>query len=235
MPGKPFQRCIEKWDLFNPLNKQGEKMKKILLPLILIIIILSSCDKVIELNLIYYDIGNLNSESYVYLEDGIIGKVIEVKRSEEIYNVKIVIDREYEEYITTETEFFLINKKKTAKIIAKNSGNKGELLKNGAVIKGKNEFEYHLSKGFGKIKNSTEMFFKSEEWKGFRKKIDQVIEKGMEKSEKRFPEINDQINEFLEKFNERYDETMKDKVQPFLDTLIMDLNEIFEEDEDKKE
>ena len=79
------------------------------------------------------------------------------------------------------------------------------------------------------------MFFKSEEWKGFRKKIDQVIKKGMEKSEKRFPEINDQINEFLEKFNERYDETMKDKVQPFLDTLIMDLNEIFEEDEDKKE
>lgn len=210
-------------------------MKKIFLPLILIIMILSSCDKVIELNLIYYDIGNLNSESYVYLEDGIIGKVIDVKRSEEIYNVKIVIDKEYEEYITTETEFFLIDKKKTAKIIAKNNGNKGELLKNGAVIKGKSEFEYHLSKGFGKIKNTTEMFFKSEEWKGFRKKIDQVIKKGMEKSEKRFPEINDQINEFLKKFNEKYDEGMKDKVQPFIDTLIMDLNEIFEEDEEEKE
>ncbi len=209
-------------------------MKKIILPFLFIIIILSSCDKVIELNLIYYDIGNLNSEGYVYLDDGIIGKVMEIKKSDEIYNVKIVIDRKYEEYITTETEFFLIDKKKTARIVVRNNNSNGETLENGAVIKGKSEFEYHLSKGFGKIKNTTEMFFKSEEWKGFRNKIDQIIEKGVNKGEKHFPEINDQINEFFEKFNEKYGEDLKGKVQPFLDSLIIDLNEIFEEDADKK-
>ncbi len=202
-------------------------MKKALIPIVIIILFLSGCEKAIKINIVFNDIGKLTSETRIFLNDDPIGKVNNVTSSNGKYNVEAYIDKKYADKVTDNTKFYLLSKKDEPRIVmVPGSGN--NLNDNDTVI-GRSELQYYLNEGYSTVKDIMETIFGSEEWITLKKNINELAEKGYEEGKDRFPQISEKVEMFFETFDEQYGDEIELKVKPFLDSLIKDINSIFED------
>lgn len=204
-------------------------MKKYILPIIIILVLIAGCENAIKLHVLFDDIGMLNSSTLVYYNDEAIGKVSNVQKTDNNkYSVEIFVDREYDEWITDKTEFYLISKDEDPRIIM--VSNKGNELEDNAVFEGKDELAYRIREAIKALQDMVGNIFGSEEWELLKESVDEFVEKGYEEGREHFPQINDNLKEFFNEFNEKYGKKLEMNIGPYIDSLIEDFNSITKDD-----
>lgn len=205
-------------------------MKKFLFFIMLSVMLIAGCENAVTLQILFDDIGSLNSSTLVYCDDEAIGKVNNVKRNENNkYNVEILIDREYEDLITDKTEFYLISKDEEPAIIMMSE--EGNELKDNAVFEGKDELAYRIREAMKALKDMVGSIFGSEEWALLKESMNDFVQKGYEEGKEHFPEINEGLEQFFNEFNEQYGKKLEMNIGPYIDSLIKDINSITEDGE----
>ncbi len=194
-------------------------MKKIFMVFIIIILmILSSCENYLIVNIDYSKNVNIVKGDNVYLNDTVIGKVIKIKDKDKTKEYKIAISREYSNNIKEDARFYLFDHK-----IIVMPGYKNELLQSDIHVKGHGTLEYIAHKGADKIVKSVNDFLKSKEYENFRKSLVDLIEKGKDESENVLPEVEKLIDEYLEELQKKYGDEFEEKVKPHVDSLLDNL------------
>lgn len=204
-------------------------MKRILLPVILLLI-LASCQNYVSYKVTFTDPGNLEKGSDVFVNEEIAGKVIDVKKEDNKHVVTVGLANEYRNRITKGTAFYMSDRKKDTKIIIVPGSPDNEIIEEGTTFSGKTEFEYSLRKGVDNIKEDVKTFFESEDWKKFRDDfetdLNKALDKGDEQIKENLPVLKEKWEDFLQKMDEQFGDDMKEKVLPFIDSLGQKLKDL---------
>lgn len=193
-------------------------------------LLLTSCKEHIMLKIELNDAGNLKKGDSVMMGEKEIGKVMDVYPEDSRYVAEIGVAEDFKDFMREGTKFYLVEKKDGASHIeaAPVEGNKRRYYDSGERVKGYSEVFLWTSKKLGEIKKGIDSFFESNDWKEFTEEIQDQVDKAMklgkDEYENRKPEIEKNVKEFLNTMEKEYGKAMEEKVKPFVDSIVNELD-----------
>lgn len=199
-----------------------------------------------DITILFRDTGDLKKGSPVLLDTTEIGKVTDIKPQDGKAAVKVQISGEYKDRIKEKSAFYVLESGDETHIEVQVLDENSPPLKPDTTVNGSPEYMYWMMKGAEEVKGwiekgieKTEEFFKSDEWKEFKDKMEEEIDRakkeGEEELKKQLPDVKKETEKFYKEL-EKIGREAGEKAKAFIDSLLREIEkEDLEGDELKKE